>query len=378
VPDAADDAARARETVTKARRVVIKVGSRALAAEREIYDRLANGVVTAHAERRSVVMVSSGAIALGVQKLGLASRPKEMALLQAAAAAGQNVLMRLYEDAFARRDLAVAQVLITHADLADRTRANNAREALAALLEAKVIPIINENDTVAVDEIRFGDNDLLASMVTPLVSADLLILLSDVPGLLDAKGERVRLVRNVTREARPLVNSSVTSSSGTGGMASKVEAARRAMLAGASVVVADARDAGAIGAILAGEDVGTLFVPHPQRIQARKHWIAFTLRPRGAILLDQGAVTAVVERGRSVLPVGVLGVRGEFGPGDAVTLVAPDGREIGRGLARLGASEAAAIAGKKGEDLAALRGDETDVVVVHRDDLVLAYDEGAV
>jgi len=378
VPDAADDAARARETVTKARRVVIKVGSRALAAEREIYDRLANGVVTAHAERRSVVMVSSGAIALGVQKLGLASRPKEMALLQAAAAAGQNVLMRLYEDAFARRDLAVAQVLLTHADLADRTRANNAREALAALLEAKVIPIINENDTVAVDEIRFGDNDLLASMVTPLVSADLLILLSDVPGLLDAKGERVRLVRNVTREARPLVKSSATSSSGTGGMASKIEAARRAMLAGASVVVGDARDAGAIGAILAGEDVGTLFVPHPQRIQARKHWIAFTLRPRGAILLDHGAVTAVVERGRSVLPVGVLGVRGEFGPGDAVTLVGPDGREIGRGLARLGASEAAAIAGKKGEDLAALRGDETDVVVVHRDDLVLAYDEGAV
>jgi glutamate 5-kinase len=377
VPDAADDAARARETVTKARRVVIKVGSRALSAEREIYDRLANGVVTAHAERRSVVMVSSGAIALGVQKLGLASRPKEMALLQAAAAAGQNVLMRLYEDAFARRDLAVAQVLLTHADLADRTRANNAREALAALLEAKVIPIINENDTVAVDEIRFGDNDLLASMVTPLVSADLLILLSDVPGLLDAKGERVRLVRNVTREARPLVTGA-TSSSGTGGMASKVEAARRAMFAGASVVVADARDAGTIGAILAGEDVGTLFVPHPQRIQARKHWIAFTLRPKGAILLDRGAVTAVVERGRSVLPVGVLGVRGEFGPGDAVTLVAPDGREIGRGLARLGASEAAAIAGKKSEDLAALRGDEADVVVVHRDDLVLAYDEGEI
>ena len=150
------------------------------------------------------------------------------------------------------------------------------------------------------------------------------------------------------------------------------------MLAGASAIVADARDPGTIGAILAGADVGTLFVPHPQRIQARKHWIAFTLRPRGAVLLDAGAVTAVVERGRSVLPVGVLGVRGEFGPGDAVTLVGPDGREIGRGLARLGASEAAAIAGKKSEDLAALRGEAGDVVVVHRDDLVLAYDEGEV
>jgi glutamate 5-kinase len=371
------EAEEARRALTKSRRVVIKVGSRAIATEPQIYELLAKGVRSAHSERRSVAMVSSGAIALGIKKLGLPARPKEMALLQAAAAAGQSVLMRLYEEAFAREELAVAQVLLTHADLSDRTRANNARDALAALLDAKVIPIINENDTVAVDEIRFGDNDLLASMVTPLVSADLLILLSDIPGLLDAKGERVPLVRNVTREARPLVTMT-PSGPGTGGMASKVEAARRGMLAGASVVVADARHAGTIGAILAGEDVGTLFVPHPQRIQARKHWIAFTLRPRGAILLDKGAVAAVVDHGKSVLPVGVLGVRGEFGPGDAVTLVAPDGREVGRGLARLGASEAAAIAGKRGEDLAALRGSDADVVVVHRDDLVLAYDEGTV
>jgi glutamate 5-kinase len=300
-----------------------------------------------------------------------------MALLQAAAAAGQSVLMRLYEEAFARQGLSVAQVLLTHFDLADRTRANNARDALAALLDAKMVPVINENDTVAVEEIRFGDNDLLASMVTPLVSADLLILLSDVAGLLDRKGHRVPVVRNVTRDARPLITES-NSGPGTGGMVSKIEAARRAMLAGASVVVADASGPGTIGKILAGEDVGTLFVPYPQRIQARKHWIAFTLRPRGTILLDRGAVEAVIERGRSVLPVGVLGVRGEFGPGDAVTLVSPDGREIGRGLARLGASEAAAIAGKKGEDLAALRGTDEDIVVVHRDDLVLAYDEGAI
>jgi glutamate 5-kinase len=181
----------------------------------------------------------------------------------------------------------------------------------------------------------------------------------------------------VTREARPLVTASAPGP-GTGGMASKVEAARRAMLAGASVVVSDARQPGIIGQILAGEDVGTLFVPYGQRIQARKHWIAFTLRPRGAILLDHGAVAAVVDHGKSVLPVGVIGVRGAFNAGDAVTLVAPDGREIGRGLARMGAPEAASIAGKKGEDIATLRGNEVDIVVVHRDDLVLAYDEGAV
>jgi glutamate 5-kinase len=254
----------ARRTLTKARRVVIKIGSRALSGEPGIYDVLATGIAAAHAARRSVAMVSSGAIALGMKKMGLTTKPKEMALLQAAAAAGQSVLMRLYEEAFARQGLSVAQVLLTHADLADRTRANNARDALAALLDAKLVPIINENDTVAVEEIRFGENDLLASMVTPLVSADLLILLSDVPGLLDQKGERVPIVRNVTREARPLIKVS-TPGPGTGGMASKVEAARRGMLAGASVVIADAHRPDTIEKILAGEDVGTLFVPYPQR-----------------------------------------------------------------------------------------------------------------
>jgi glutamate 5-kinase len=372
--DAKNDAREARAAVARARRVVIKIGSRALAGESGIYERLAACVRDAHAGKRSVVIVSSGAIALGMQKLGLTARPKDMPLLQASAAAGQSVLMRLYEEAFGRHELAVAQILLTHADLADRTRANNAREALAALLDAKVVPVINENDTVAVDEIKFGDNDMLASMVTPLVSADLLVLLSDVPGLLDHKGERVPLVRNVTREALPLATPA-TSGVGTGGMSSKLEAARRGMLAGASVVVADARDPRTLAAILAGEDAGTLFVPHPQRIQARKHWIAFTLRPRGALLLDPGAVTAVVEKGRSVLPVGVLGVRGEFGPGDAVALLASDGREIGRGLARLGATEAAAIAGKRTEELTASRGMDGDLVIVHRDDLVLTYDE---
>jgi glutamate 5-kinase len=369
-----DEVSEARVAVARARRIVVKIGSRALASQSEIYERIAIGVRDAHAEKRSVVIVSSGAIALGMRKLGLTTRPKDMPLLQASAAAGQSVLMRLYEEAFGRHDLAVAQILLTHADLADRTRANNAREALAALLDAKVVPIINENDTVAVDEIKFGDNDMLASMVTPLVSADLLVLLSDVPGLLDGKGERVPLVRNVTREAFPLATQS-TSPVGTGGMLSKLEAARRGMLAGAAVVVADARDPRTLGAILSGEDTGTLFVPHPQRIQARKHWIAFTLRPRGALLLDSGAVTAVVEKGRSLLPVGVLGVRGDFGPGDAVTLLATDGREIGRGLARLGATETAAIAGKRTEELSTARGIDCDLVIVHRDDLVLTYDE---
>ena len=364
----------AREALARSRRIVVKIGSKTLASDGSVYERLARDIAAAQAEKRAVTLVSSGAIALGMKKLGLSARPKEMAWLQASAAAGQSVLMRTYEEAFGRHGLAVAQVLLTHADLADRQRANNARQALGALLEAHVVPIVNENDTVAVDEIRFGDNDQLASMVAPLVDADLLVLLSDVPGLLDERGERVPLVRNATREAKPLAKGS-TSGVGTGGMASKVEAARRATFSGTAVVVADARHPEPLKAILAGEDVGTLFVPHPRRIQARKAWIAFTLRPKGALLLDRGAVDAVVANGRSLLPVGILGVRGDFARGDAVMLLSHEGREIGRGLARFGAAEVAAMAGRRGEEIRALHGEDDEAVVVHRDDLVLSPDE---
>src|SRR6185369_12404360 len=189
---------------------------------------------------------------------------------------------------------------------------------------------------VAVEEIKFGDNDQLAAMVTPLCDADLLLLLSDVEGLLDADGRRVPFVRSVAREARPLAGAS-TSGVGTGGMASKVEAARRATLAGADVVIAAARDPGVVARVLAGEDVGTVFAAVPQRLSARKHWIAYTLRPRGAVLVDRGAAKAICTKNPSVLAIGVLGVRGTFLPGDAVSIVDPEGIEIARGLARLSA-----------------------------------------
>jgi glutamate 5-kinase len=316
------------------------------------------------------VVVSSGAIALGVKKLGYKGRPKEMAKLQAAAAAGQSLLMQAYEDAFAKRGISVAQVLLTHADLADRTRANNARAALGALLEAEAVPILNENDSVAVDEIRFGDNDQLAAMVAPLVDADLVVLLSDVEGLLDQDGARVRVVHDVARDATPHVRpSSVSNQIGSGGMASKVEAARRATLAGANVVVADARVEGVLDAVLAGEDVGTLFVAASDRLSAKKYWIAFTLRPRGDVVLDRGAAEAVGARGKSVLSVGVLGVRGDFRAGDAVRLVDVHGQEIARGLARCGAADAAMVAGRAKEDLPEeLR---ELAVLVHADEMVV-------
>ncbi|MDI1433320.1 glutamate 5-kinase [Polyangium sorediatum] len=357
-----------RAVLGKTRRAILKIGSKSLTGD--AWDRLAQDVAAYRGQRagrgggRSVVIVSSGAIAHGIQKLGLKSRPKDIAWLQAAAAAGQSILMQRYEEAFDKVGIPVAQVLLTHADLADRARTNNARGALGALLEAGCVPIINENDAVAVEEIKFGDNDQLASMVAPLVDADLLLLLSDVEGLLDADGRRVPIVRSIAAEARPLAGGS-TSGVGTGGMTSKVEAARRATLAGAHVVIAHAREPGILGRVVAGEDVGTFFPAVHQRLGARKHWIAYTLRPRGVILVDRGAAEAICAKNRSILAVGVLGVRGTFQPGDAVSVVDPDGREIARGLCRLSQSDAARVAGQKREE----EGEE--IVVIHRDDLVV-------
>lgn len=358
-------AAEARARLGRARRIIVKIGSKSLTGD--AFARLAADIAGACAAKRRVIIVSSGAIALGFARLGLASRPKDMAWLQASAAAGQSVLMQRWEQAFQPLDLVVAQVLLTHADLADRVRTNNAREALAALLEAGAVPIINENDAVSVEEIKFGDNDQLASMVVPLCDADALLLLSDVEGLLDGDGKRVPLVCSIAKEARPLAGGS-RSGVGTGGMTSKIEAARRATLAGASVVIASAREPGIVGRVLAGDDVGTLFPAVHQRINARKHWIAYTLRPRGALVLDRGASEAIQARNRSVLSIGVLGVRGAFASGDSVSLVDPDGREIARGLARLSAVDAARIAGKRGAD-------GESVEVVHRDDLVVLPEE---
>jgi glutamate 5-kinase len=356
----------ARAQLPRARRVIVKIGSRTLAGDGGVFERLADSI--AARRHASFVVVSSGAIALGMKKLGYRARPKEMAKLQAAAAAGQSLLMRAYEEAFAARDLAVAQVLLTHADLADRTRANNARAALGALFEAGAVPILNENDSVAVEEIKFGDNDQLAAMVAPLVDADLVILLSDVEGLLDGEGRRVPVVRDVASEAVPHVRAS-SGGPGSGGMASKVEAARRATLAGANVVVADARTPGVLDAVLGGDDVGTLFVAARDRLSAKKYWIAFTLRPRGDVLIDRGAADAVRAKGKSVLSVGVLGVRGDFRAGDAVRIVDVEGREIARGLARCGAADAAMVAGKAREDLPVELAELA--VVVHADELVV-------
>ncbi|HWA77182.1 MAG TPA: glutamate 5-kinase [Polyangiaceae bacterium] len=358
-----------RSELAQARRLVVKIGSRAIASDGELVRRLASEIAELKKSERSTVVVSSGAIALGFRRLGYRSRPKEVARLQAAAAAGQSVLMRAYDEAFAALDLTAAQVLLTYADLADRERVNNAREALAALLDAGAIPIVNENDTVSTEELRFGDNDQLASMVVPLVAADALVLLTDVAGVLDAEGNRIPVLGgdeqiSIRDENRERV--------GTGGIQSKVDAARKACHSGAIAVIASATQPGVLTSVLAGEDVGTAFPRRGLPLRARKHWIAYTLRPRGALLLDEGAVRAVRAGKSSLLPVGVLGVRGEFNPGDAVRLLSAAGVEVGRGLTQLGALDVARSAGKKGDELELVFGNGArDTVVVHKDDLVI-------
>jgi glutamate 5-kinase len=357
----------ARAALAKAQRIVVKVGSRSIAANTDLIGDLSRQIAALGRARRSFVIVTSGAIALGSSRLGYRRRPKEMPRLQAAAAAGQSVLMQLYAEAFGAAGRVAAQVLLTHADLADRDRMNNAKQALASLLEAGAVPVINENDTVSTDEIRFGDNDQLAAMVTPLVGADLLLLLTDVDGVLDGAGQRIAVMHDGAT-----IGSVVSSGPGTGGMASKMDAARKASRAGASVVIAPTLRANVIADVLAGRDVGTLFLPHPRALRARQHWIMYTLRPRGDVLVDSGAARALRVGKSSLLPVGVLGVRGDFQAGDAVRLVTADAVEIGRGLARLASTEVARAAGKKGAALDTALGRSTkDEVVVHRDDLVV-------
>lgn len=358
-----------RAALSRAQRIVIKVGSGALASDPHLVVALADQIAAQVRAGKTCLLVSSGAIAIGCERLGYRRRPREMSRLQAAAAAGQSVLMQRYSAAFERSNLVAAQVLLTHADLADRERLNNAREALAALLEAGAVPVVNENDTVATEEIRFGDNDQLAAMVVPLVGADVLMLLTHVEGVLDAEGRRIAVM-----DAGAVVGriSSDADALGTGGIASKMDAAHKACRSGAGVVIGPAAHPDVIAEILSGADVGTFFPPHTTALRARKHWIAYTLRPRGTILVDEGAAQALRAGRSSLLPVGVLGLRGQFNAGDAVRLVDPHGTEVARGLARIGALDVARSAGQKGRALELLFGTAAeDLVVVHKDDLVV-------
>jgi glutamate 5-kinase len=360
-------------TLAEARRVVVKIGSGVLREGRR-FDRvtfasLVRDLVALREANVEVVVVSSGAVALGMERLGVAERPVEMARLQATAAIGQGRLMRLWEDELGGYGILAAQVLLTHDDLRTRNRYLAARHTLRAALELGAVPVINENDTVAIEEIKMGDNDMLSAQVVNLVEAELLIILSDVDGLYDRPPKEPGAVRleRVARIDAELARMAGGSGSvfGSGGMRTKVEAVRQINHRGLPAVIAGGKTPRVLRRLLAGEALGTWFEPEPNPMPSRKQWIAYALRPVGTLHIDAGAVRALREKGSSLLPVGVVSVDGDFGVGDPVRVVGPDGAEVARGLV---AHDAGAIRGAMGRSKQAL--DASAPEVIHRDDLV--------
>jgi glutamate 5-kinase len=370
---------RVREVVTGARRIVVKVGSSSLTTaaggiDEQRLDSLVDTLGGLTGEGREVVLVSSGAIAAGLAPLHLPRRPRDLATQQAAAAVGQGLLMARYTAGFARHGLTVAQVLLTVDDVTRRSHYRNAYRTLRKLLDLGALPIVNENDTVATEEIRFGDNDRLAALVAALVDAELLVLLSDVDALYtgnpaDPSARMIPLVRGDSDLEGIAIGSAGRSGVGTGGMVTKVEAARIATGFGIPVVLTAAPLA---GRVLAGDEVGTLFEAAASRPAARLFWLAHATAPRGRLHLDAGAVTAVVARRKSLLPAGITAVDGSFAAGDPVDLVdAGSGTPVARGLVNYDAVELPALLGRSTPELAAALGPGYEREVVHRDDLVL-------
>ena len=367
--------------VKHARRIVVKVGSSLVTAEGRGLDhaalsRWAEQIAALTAQGKEVVLVSSGAIAEGIARLGWKKRPKAVNELQAAAAVGQMGLVQAYESIFRTHGLHAAQVLLTHEDLADRTRYLNARSTLRTLLELHAVPIINENDTVATDEIRLGDNDTLGALVTNLIEADCLVILTDQTGLYTADPRRdpqATLVMEAHAGDPELerMAGGAGSSVGTGGMLTKILAARRAARSGAHTVICCGREEQVLLRLAAGEAIGSQLIARQAPLAARRQWLADHLQLRGGVVLDAGAVRALREEGKSLLPVGVRGVTGEFGRGDVVAVVDTDGREIARGLTNYSASEARRIAGKPSSAIEAELGYMDEPELIHRDNLVV-------
>ena len=365
----------------KTRRIVVKVGSSVLSDGDGVYAPRVRQLATTLSTLRQVevVLVTSGAVAAGMGALNMKQRPRTIPAKQAAAAIGQITLMALYEECFSRHAIRVAQILLTHDDLANRRRYLNAKHTLLTLIESGVVPIVNENDTVAVEEIQFGDNDNLSAQVAVLVEADLLIILSDVAGLydtdprLDRHAKRIALVERFDDQlmqrcgqAGPL---------GRGGMTSKIEAAQKAALSGIPSLLIDGRSNEELYAAFDPQrEAGTLFLPVSDRIASRKHWIAYTLKPAGSLRLDAGAAAAIRRDGRSLLPAGVRGVHGSFEEGDCVTCLDESGDEFARGLVNYRATALRQIQGVHTSQIEQTLGYKVGDEVIHRDDLALLQD----
>ena len=369
-----------QQYLSKARRVVLKLGSAVLTAadglNQPLIQRLVGEISHLRSEDREFILVSSGAIAAGCRKLGFSSRPAGIPQAQAVAAAGQSVMMHTYELAFAEFGLKVAQILLTHDDLESRHRFLNARNTLFTLLGWQVVPIINENDTVATDELKFGDNDNLAALICNLVGADLLVLLTDTDGLFDQDPREhpdARLLHQVET-----INADIERAAGKrpgalgrGGMVSKIQAAKKAGAAGLPTLIANGLTPGILEKIFAGQEVGTLFLPQDQKLTSRQYWLAYNVTPKGAILVDPGARKALVQGHKSLLPAGILEVFGGFRKGDAVHLMDTDGKPFAVGLTNYSAREIGRIKGRQSQEIAQSLGHKAYDEVVHRDNLVI-------
>jgi glutamate 5-kinase len=364
-----------------ARRLVVKVGSSLVTNQGQGLDqaaiaRWAAQIAQLRTRNKEVVLVSSGAIAEGMQRLGWTKRPHAMHELQAAAAVGQMGLVQVYETCFREHGLHTAQVLLTHADLADRQRYLNARSTLRTLLTLGVVPIINENDTVVTDEIKFGDNDTLAALVTNLIEADCLIILTDQAGLYTRdprEDSTAELVREAKAGAPGLEDMCGRAGShiAKGGMLTKVLAAKRAARSGAHTVIASGREPDVLLRLAEGEAIGTQLVAETMPIAARKQWLADHLQVNGRLLLDAGAMRALVKDGKSLLPIGVKSIEGAFERGAVVACLSPEGKELARGLVNYGANEARRILGKPSSEILSVLGYVDEPELIHRDNLVL-------
>jgi glutamate 5-kinase len=374
-------AAAGKSVVAAARRLVIKVGSSLVTNEGRGLDqaaiaRWAAQIAKLRATGKQVILVSSGAIAEGMQRLGWTRRPNTVHELQAAAAVGQMGLVQCYETCFREHGIATAQVLLTHSDTADRQRYLNARSTLRTLLELGVIPVINENDTVVTDEIKVGDNDTLGSLVTNLVEADVLVILTDQPGLFDADPRRVpsaKLIPDATA-GDPLLETfagGTGSALSKGGMLTKVLAAKRAARSGAHTVIVSGGEPEVLTRLANGERIGTQLNATTMALAARKQWMADHLTVSGRLTVDAGAVRALATGGRSLLPIGVVAVSGDFERGAVVAVAGPDGREIARGLVNYASAEAAQILRRPSSEIEAILGYVDEPELIHRDNLVL-------
>ncbi|HVT35789.1 MAG TPA: glutamate 5-kinase [Nevskiaceae bacterium] len=370
-----------RENIPQSRRWVIKVGSSLVTAKGQGLDHAAIAdwcaqIAQLRSAGRQIVLVSSGAVAEGMARLGLKKRPSVLHELQAAAAVGQMGLVRAYEDEFKKHGISAAQILLTHEDVADRGRYLNARSTFTTLVELGVVPVVNENDTVSTDEIRLGDNDTLGALTVNLIQGDLLVILTDQEGLYDSDprlNPQAQLISHAELSDTRLTAMAGDSKGelGRGGMRTKLSAAYTAARSGAATVIAHGRKPDALLRVARGEDIGTLLTPAQEPMAARKRWIAGQLQLRGKLVLDDGAARVLRGQGRSLLPVGVKEVQGNFERGDLVACVDASGAEIARGLCNYGAADARKIIGAKSEELAARLGYPGEKELVHRDNLVV-------